>query len=62
MGRIFEPIPTKNTCPMTNKNIEKYNLTRNQIQQFCDKGCSVDCNTILKKQFRKQRTGKKDGQ
>ena len=55
MGYIFDPAPVKKSCPMTNENIKKYNLTRNQIQRFCDLGCSVDCNAIFEKQFNKQR-------
>ena len=41
-------------CPMTQENIEKHGLTSKQVKEFCNKGCSVMCEQLFKKQFGKE--------
>ena len=34
-------------CPMTNEEADKNGLTEKQVEAFCSKGCSVDCEKFL---------------
>lgn len=36
------------SCPATIKNQRKYQLTDKQVENFCEKGCSVDCEKLFK--------------
>ena len=48
----IEPAPVITYyCPMTNENVAKYGLTDKQVKNFCDKGCSVDCEKIFKERW-----------
>lgn len=35
------------SCPMSNANVKKYELTDEQVEHFCNLGCSVDCEKLL---------------
>lgn len=36
-------------CPIMNGNKqEEYNLTDKEVEKFCQEGCSVDCDILLK--------------
>ena len=34
-------------CPILSSEADKYKLSDKQIEQFCNKGCSVECGKFL---------------
>lgn len=36
-----------NKCPMTSKNVEKYNIKESYTKTFCGYGCSLICSEAL---------------
>lgn len=51
----------KMTCPMTNKAVVEHGLTDKQVEDFCKKGCSVECPELLKDYVAKRKP-KEEGQ